>query len=59
MSTPTGTAVPAGPQALAPAPFKDSVRTPETPGDMAAFMTLSQVTTPNSSRKVIKFIRKR
>uniref|UniRef100_A0A669E954 Epidermal growth factor receptor substrate 15-like 1 n=1 Tax=Oreochromis niloticus TaxID=8128 RepID=A0A669E954_ORENI len=33
--------------ALAPAPFKDSVRTPETPGDMAAFMTLSQLSSGN------------
>ncbi len=32
---------------------KGRVRTPETPGNMAALMTLSQVTTLNSSRKVL------
>lgn len=31
---------------------KGCMRTPETPGNMAALMTLSQVTTPNTSRKV-------
>lgn len=31
---------------------KGCLRTPETPGNMAALMTLSQVTTPNTSRKV-------
>lgn len=31
---------------------KGCLRTPETPGNMAALMTPSQVTTPNTSRKV-------
>lgn len=35
-------------------PVKGRVRTPETPGNMAALMTLSQVTTPDSSRKSLK-----
>lgn len=35
---------------------KGRVRTPETPGNMAALMTLSQVTTLSSSRKVSNVI---
>lgn len=40
------------PDAARRRPVKGRMRTPDTPGNMAALMTLSQVTAPDSWRKV-------